>query len=143
MDDTSYISGGTTQETPPCRRNPPNTRGGFLDPLSGAQIFGFRDTFLDRFTSRNRCFEGAKTLFFPAAGGGRKFCTFMMVLPLEIAHFELKNSKFSGRRRRPKILASGADLGNLSSEKQVGFPGKNSPEGKNLGKICREALFPP
>ena len=115
------IRGLLSRKPPPWRQNPPNTRGGFLDPLSGAQIFGFRDTFLDRFTSRNRWFEGAKTRFFPAAGGGRKFCTFMMVLPIEIAHFELKNSKFSGRRRRPKILASGADLGDLSSENKGGF----------------------
>ena len=62
-----------------------------------------------------------KTQFFLAAGGGRKICTFVMVLPIEIAHFELKNSKFSGRRRRPKILASGADLRNLSSETKGGF----------------------
>ena len=48
----------------------------------------------------------------------------MMILPIEIAHFELKNPKFSGRRRRPKILASGADLRNLSSENKGGFPGK-------------------
>ena len=44
-----------------------------------------------------------------------------MILPIEIAHFELKNLKFSGRRRRPKILASGADLRNLSSETKGGF----------------------
>ena len=44
----------------------------------------------------------------------------MMILPIEIAHFELKNLKFSGRRRRPKILASGADLRNLSSETKGG-----------------------
>ena len=98
--------------------------GGFLDPLSGAQIFGFWSTVWDRFTSRNRCFEGAKTHFFLAAGGGRNFCTFMMVLPIEIAHFELKNSKFSGRRRRPKILTSGADLGDPSSENKGGFRGR-------------------
>ena len=45
----------------------------------------------------------------------------MMVLPIEIDHFEFKCPKFSGRRRRPKILASGADLRNLSSENKGGF----------------------
>ena len=94
----------------------PEFKGGLLRRPHGSQIFGFRDRFLERFTSRNRCFEGAKTQIFLAAAGGRKFYSFVVILPLETTYFVLKTPNFSGRRRRPKILASGADLRNLSSE---------------------------
>ena len=69
--------------------------------LSGSQIFGFRQLFWS--TSKNRCFEGVKTQSFLAAEGVRNFGLFVMVLSPEIAQSELKNLKFSGRRRRPKI----------------------------------------
>ena len=96
-------------------------KGGFTRPQLGSSDFWLPGQFLDRFTNRNRCFQGAKTQNFLAAGGGRNFCIFMTVFPLEIAVLRVQNPKFSGRRRRPKMLASGADLRNLSSENKEGF----------------------
>ena len=99
-------------------------QGGFTRPQLGSSDFWLPGPFLHRFTNRNRCFQGAKTQNFLAAGGGRKFCTFMTVFPLKIAVLRVQNPKFSGRRRRPKILASGADLGYLSSSNKGGFISK-------------------
>ena len=121
--------GRSLQKTPPYVPKSPETKGGgFLWSLSGSQIFGFRDLFWDGFTSRNRCFGGAKTQIFLAAEGGRKFCSFLMVLPLEIAQSELKNPKFSGRRRRPKILTLWSRSQKSELRKQGGFTGVIFPD---------------